>query len=309
MTRFLLRRLAAAAAILMVLTVAAFGLTALNPGDPALALARQRFTEPTAADVAEVRLELRLDDPLAVRYLDWLDRATQGDLGTTQQGAPVLGTLLSRFGFTLQIALPALALSLLVAIPVGTVAALKRGSGIDQFSRLGALTGASIPSFALGYLLIIGLAVKVQLLPAAGRGTLGHLVMPVLTLALGAGAGLARLVRSSLLETLGDDYVRTARAKGVSPRSVVVHALRNSLLPVVTVLGLRFGRLLAGAAIVETVFTWPGVGRLAVESIYNHDYPVVAGFVLFTGALLVVSNLLADLAYTRLDPRVRLLGR
>jgi len=307
-TVFLLRRLATLVPLLALVSFAAFLLTALSPGDPAMVVARQRsLDEPSASDLARIRQELNLDDPVPVRYLRWVGRAARGDLGTSFSGAPILPTLVERFGFTLALAVPAFVASIAVAVPVGVVAAVRRGSAADHASRLAALLGASMPSFVLGYLLIIVLSVKLRLLPVAGRGTLGHMLMPVATLALGSGASLARLVRSSLLETLGDDYVRTARSKGASRSAVIVrHAMRNSMLPVVTVLGMRFGRLLAGAAIVETVFTWPGVGRYLVEAIYNHDYPVVQAFVLFTGAMLVMANLAVDLLHTRLDPRVRL---
>ncbi len=306
MTRHLLRRLLAAVPVLFFITFFAFLLANASPGDPALVVARQRaMDQPTAEDLVAIRKELRLGDPVVVRYLRWVGDAAGGDLGTSFRGDPILPTLLSRFGFTLQVAVPAMVLSMLIAFPVGVFAAVQRGSVGDHVSRLASLLGASVPSFALGYILIIVFSVKLHLLPVAGRGSWLHLVMPTATLALGAGASLARLVRSSLLETLGDDYVRTARSKGLVERTVVVsHGLRNSVLAVVTVLGMRFGRLLAGAAIVETVFTWPGIGRYVVESIYNQDYPAVQGFVVFIGTFIVVVNLIVDLLYTRLDPRI-----
>lgn len=310
MWRYLFRRLLALVPILFFITLFAFLLASVSPGDPALVVARQRaLDQPTAEELALIRSELHLDDPLLIRYVRWVGDAMRGDLGTSFRGDPVLPTLLSRFGFTLQLAVPALALSMMIALPVGVVAAVRRGSISDHASRVAALLGASVPSFALGYMLIIVLSVKMHLLPVAGRGSWRHMVMPTVTLALGAGASLARLVRSSLLETLGDDYVRTARSKGLAERTVIGHALRNSVLPVVTVLGMRLGRLLAGAAIVETVFTWPGIGRYVVESIYNQDYPAVQGFVVFIGVVVVVANLLTDLLYLRLDPRIRIGAR
>jgi peptide/nickel transport system permease protein len=189
------------------------------------------------------------------------------------------------------------------------VSAVWRNSVVDHVARVGSLVGASMPSFWLGYMLVLLFAVRYEVFPVAGRGGWQHLALPAATLALGAGASLARLTRASLLDTLGEEYVRTARAKGLHERTVVVvHALRNSLIPVVTVAGLRFGHLLAGAVIVETVFAWPGLGKFVVDSIYDRDYPVIQGFVVFTGTVFVVVNLLVDLLYVRIDPRVRIRG-
>jgi peptide/nickel transport system permease protein len=230
-------------------------------------------------------------------------------LGTSFKGFPVRRVLLTRFWASLELAVPAFFLSLAIAFPLGVVSAVRRGSVLDHVARVVSLTAASVPSFWLGYLLIIVLSFKLHWLPVAGQGSWRNLVMPVLTLGLGAGASLGRLVRSSLLDNLGEDYLRSARAKGLSERAVLMaHALPNSLLAVVTVSGLRFARLLAGAAIVETVFSWPGIGRLMVESINDRDYPTIQGIVLLTGTVFVLVNLLADLAVTWLDPRIRLSG-
>lgn len=310
MTGYLVRRLVSLVPVLLIVTFLAFLLASLSPGDPAIVVARQRNTEqPSAQEIADIRAELRLDDPFAVRYLHWVTGVVRGDLGTSFQGDRVLPALTTRMGATMQLAIPAFLLSTLIALAMGTISAVRRGSLVDHLSRVAALVGSAMPSFALAYLLIIIFSVKLHLLPVAGRESWKNLVLPVLTLGLGSGASLGRLVRSSLLDTLGDDYVRTARAKGLGERAVVVfHALRNSLVPILTVLGLRFGRLLAGAAIVETVFTWPGVGRYVVESIFNQDYPVIQGFVILTGTGFVVVNLVIDLLYARMDPRV-LVGR
>ena len=308
MTRYLARRVGALVPVWLTISFVAFVVASLAPGDPALMALRQRGPDPpTAQEVAQLRQELHLDDPLLVRYGRWVVAAARGDLGISFKGFLVLPTILDRFGASLQLAVPAFLLALAIALPLGVVSAARRGSPVDHGLRVASLIGASLPSFWLGYLLIIVLSVKLHLLPVAGRGTWRNVVMPALTLALGSGASLGRLARSSLLDTLGEDYVRTAWAKGLGERAVLVrHALRNSLLAVVTVSGLRFARLLAGAAIVETVFTWPGIGRLMVESINDRDYPTIQGIVLFAGTVFVVVNLVTDLAVARLDPRVRL---
>lgn len=308
MTRYLLSRIASLVPIWLLITFFAFLVASLAPGDPALAVLRQRGVDPiTPADISRARSELHLDDPLAVRYVRWVAAAAHGDLGTSFKGGRVLPTLVSKFRASLELAVPAFLLALLIGLPMGLVSAAFRGSLADHASRLITLVMASVPSFWLGYLLIIVLSVKLHLLPVAGRGDWRYVVMPALTLALGSAASIGRLIRSSLLDEIGEDYMRTARAKGLSARrALVVHALKKSLVPVATVSGLRFGRLLAGAAVVETVFTWPGIGRFLVESINDRDFPAIQGTVLFTGTVFVLVNLVADLVSARLDPRIRL---
>jgi peptide/nickel transport system permease protein len=311
MTRYLLRRLAYVVPIWLLISFFAFVLATLAPGDPAEALLRRLSDQPpSAADVARVRHELGLDDPFLLRYVRWVGNAVEGDLGRSYRtGGPVLDELGARFVVTVELAVPALLLALALGLPLGVVCAVRHNSLVDHGARVGALVASSMPSFWLGYVLIIVFAVQLRLVPVAGRGGWRHLLLPALTLALGSGASLARLTRASLLESLGEDYVRTGRAKGLRERAVVVHhALRNSLIPVTTVAGLRFGHLLAGAVIVETVFAWPGIGKFVVDSIYDRDYPVIQGFVLFTGTVFLAVNLLVDLLYARLDPKVRLAG-
>ncbi len=311
MGRYLVRRLAYVAPIWLLISFFAFLLATLAPGDPAELLLRSQSDQaPSAEDVARVRGELGLDAPFVVRYARWVGHAVEGDLGRSYRTRePVLHELSGRFLVTAQLAVPALALALLIAVPLGVVCAVKHNSVVDHGSRLAALIGSSMPSYWLGYVLIVLFAVKVEWFPVAGRGGVRHMVLPALTLALGSSAILTRLTRASLLESLGDDYVRTARSKGLRERAVVVrHALRNSLIPVATVAGLRFGHLLGGAVFVETVFAWPGVGKFVVDSIYARDYPVIQGFVLFTGTVFLVVNLLVDLLYARLDPKVRLVA-
>lgn len=309
MTGFLWRRVLTIVPVWLGLSLLAFSLANLAPGDPADLLLRQQTGEPPSVhDVAVLRHELGLDRPFPVRYGLWLGRALRGNLGSSySSGAPVLGTLAENFIPTLELAVSSLLLGVLVGVPLGLVAAVKRGEPIDHLSRFAALLGTSLPSFVLGYLLIILLAVTFKLLPVAGSGGWNYLVLPAMTLGLAEGAALARVTRASMLEVLGEDYVRTARAKGSPPIIVFVrHALRNALNPVVTLMGLRFGRLLGGAVIVEIVFARTGIGRVIVDGIHDRDYPVIQGFVLFIGSVFVATNLLVDVAYTRLDPRARL---
>lgn len=293
------------------ISLLAYGLANLAPGDPArIALQRQTGEPPTEEAVERTRQQMGLNDPFPLRYARWLSQVVQGDLGKSYRtGAPVLRELTERFPATLQIAVAALLLGLLLALPLGIISAYRRDSAIDHGSRIVALVGASMPSFWLGYVLIIVFAVTLRLLPVAGRGGPEYFVLPALTLGLGAAASLSRLTRSSLLEVLDDDYVRTARAKGLRERSVVLrHALKNALIPIVTVTGMRFGSLLGGAVIIETVFAWPGIGKFVLDSIYDRDYPTIQGFVLFMGTVFVLINFLVDLSYLWLDPRVRLTG-
>ena len=203
-----------------------------------------------------------------------------------------------------------IAVSILIALPIGVAAAVWRNSLVDHLSRIVSLLTASMPSYWVAYLLILLFAVRLQVLPVAGRGTWQHLVLPSVTLGLASTASLMRLTRSEMLEMLGQDFVRTGRAKGLSERVVIVrHALRTALIPVVTLIGLRFAGLLGGAVIVETIFSWPGIGKYVLDSIYDRDYPVIQGFVLFMGTAFVLINLLVDISYGLIDPRIRLTSR
>lgn len=308
MTGYLLQRCASALFVLWALTVVTFTLANLTPGDPARMALEARGMEPTEQSVAQMRRELQLEEPAPVRYLAWLGRVVRGDLGHSfRNGEPVAGELATRLPATLALALAALAASIAIALPLGVLAATRPGSRLDHICRGLALAGAAVPSFWLALMLIVALAVWLQLLPTSGSGSAAHLVLPTLSLAAGQAAMTLRLVRSGLLEALPQAYVSAARARGLlEHRVVLAHALPNALLPVVTVLGMQIGSLLGGAAIVETIFAWPGVGRLAVEAIYGRDYPMIQGFVLLTGSLVVVLNLATDLCYGLLDPRIRL---
>lgn len=311
MTGYALRRVAALVPVWLGISLFAFTLASLAPGDPAeIILLSRESGPPTAEEVAAMRERLRLDDPFVVQYGRWVGGALTGDFGNSfRTGEAILPQLWRKFLITLQVAVPAAAIAVVVAVSVGVLAAVRRNSLADHGSRLSALFLASVPSFVLGYLLIIVFSVKLGWLPVAGRGTWQHLVLPASTLGLATTASMMRLMRSSLLDVLGEDYVITARAMGLRERSVVGrYALKNAMIPVVTLAGLVFGFFVTGTVIIETVFAWPGLGKFVVDSIFARDYPVIQGFVVFTGTMFVLINLIVDLVYVWLDPRVRLSG-
>lgn len=291
------------------LSLLAFVLGNIAPGDPGRAyFTRTRGRPPTQEELTLIRQQFDLHGPLLSRFGHWMLDAVRGDLGISfSTRRPVTDELLSRFPATLQLAVAAMLVALVIALPVGIVAALHHNRLVDQALRAGSMLGASMPGFVLAYLLIIVFSVKLGWLPALGRGGLDHLVMPAFALGLGESAVLARLMRSSLLEVLGENYVRTARAKGLPGWQVVLrHGVGNSLGAVLTEAALTFGYLLAFSAIIEVIFVWPGIGRRVLEAITQRDYPVIQGFVLFAGTVFVVLNLVVDLLYVRLDPRVTL---
>lgn len=310
MTAYVVRRLLLVPPTLLALSLLVFVLAALAPGDPAEQYARRTHPggDVTPADIADARHQLGLDRPFAVRYASWAEGALHGDFGTSfSRQTPVSAEIRRRVGATAELAVVALALSVLLAIPLGVAAALLHRTWLDHFLRITSLTGASIPGFFLAYLLIALFAVRLHLLPVAGSEDPSGLLLPALVLAIGPAAAVARLLRASVLEVLTEDYVRTARAKGLSrPRAVVRHALPNAAIPVVTVLGSVLGHLLAGAVIVEVIFAWPGLGRLLVEAVFERDYPMIAGLVVLSGLLFLMVNLAVDLSYGLIDPRVRL---
>ena len=312
MLRFIARRLVYLIPVWIGISLVAFALANLTPGDPArLALQRQLGRQPTSEETAAARDAMGLDEPAPVRYVQWLGDALTGDLGTSYRtGTSVLGTLVDRFPTTLQIAGGGLLLAILIAIPLGILAAVYRRGPIDHSSRVLALLGASMPSYWVAYLLILFFSVRLGWLPVAGSETWKHAIMPALTLGIGGSASLMRLTRAEMLETLNQDYIRTARAKGLRNRTMLIrHALRNTMIPISTVLGMRFAGMLGGAVIVETIFAWPGIGKLVVDAIFDRDYPMIQGFVLFMGTAFLLVNLLVDLGYGLIDPRIRLSDR
>ena len=295
------------------ISIISFMLLNFAPGDAAeITLRRQNggVTPPREA-VVELRQELGLDDPMPIRYFGWVSDAVRGDLGISyRSGNSIAAELFRRLPATLLLAATALALAVAAGIPLGVLAAVKRGSWVDTLCRLLALVGAAVPSYVLAPALMLLFAVKLGWLPAVGYGEPKNLVLPAAALSFGTMAQLMRLTRASVLEVLGHDYMRTARAKGLSERLVVWrHGLKNALLPVVTVLGTSTGYLLGGAIIIETIFGWPGVGQFLVVGISQRDYPVVQGFVLYMAVIFLLVNLAVDVSYRWLDPRLHFGGQ
>jgi peptide/nickel transport system permease protein len=304
MLHFLLRRLLLTIPVLLGVATLVFSLIHLVPGDPV-----QTMMGESAApeEIARVRAQLGLDRPLYEQYWTFLKGVGTGDLGVSlRTNEPVAQAIAARMPATIELAIAAMCLAVVIAIPLGIVAAVGAGTAVDYTATTLALAGISIPNFWLGPLLAIVFAITLGWLPVSGSGTLAHLVLPAITLGAPLGAVLARMTRASVLEELRELYVLAARARGVSrTRSVLRHAFRNSLIPIVTVLGLQMGAVLTGAVITETIFAWPGVGRLLIQSINFRDYPLVQGCILLIAVTYVAMNLLTDLAYGLLDPRIR----
>jgi peptide/nickel transport system permease protein/oligopeptide transport system permease protein len=305
MLTWIARRILAVVPVLFGVTLAVFSMLFLVPGDPVKMMLAEFVTNPD--QVAQMRAQLHLDEPILKQYGRFVGNAVRGDLGTSiRSRRPVTTEIGENLASTAQLALAAMIVAILVGIPLGLLAALFRNSWVDVASMGTALLGVSMPSFWLGLLLIFTFSLHLAWFPATGGGSLWHLVLPSVTLGTIAAAIIARLTRSSMLEVLGQDYVRTARAKGLGGFSVVVrHALKNALIPIITIFGLQFGNLLAGAVIVETVFSRPGLGRLIVGGILAKDFPLVQGTVLFVATVYVLINVLVDVAYAYADPRIR----
>lgn len=314
MVAYLLRRAVALLPVLLLMSVLVFVLIRLVPGDPIDVMYGSEGMD--AARRTVLTHQLGLDQPIPVQYGLWLGRATSGDLGRSYRAQmPVLQLIGQRLPATLLLSAAALIISLLIAIPLGVLAAIRRNSWLD-FTALGfAIFGISLPNFWAGILLVLIFAVSLRWLPAIGYvppqanpvQAVLHLILPAVTLGWSLSGTTTRLMRSSMLEELGKDYVRTARGKGLPQGAVIlIHALRNALIPTVTMIGLQLGFLIGGAVVVETVFAWPGIGLLVVDSIFARDYPVVQGVVLTIAVMVVLVNLLVDVVYTVLDPRIRL---
>ncbi len=304
MARYVVRRIVQALLTLVGLTVAVFAVSRLS-GDPASLLLS---VYATPEDVHRFRDLLGLDAPLHEQYLLFLGNALRGNFGTSfQYHLPALPLVLERAPATLELATVSMVVAVVVGLPAGIVAATRRNSWVDVATSFFALLGQSAPGFWIGIVLITVFAVQLRVLPSSGYGTWQQLVLPSITLALYAAASIARLTRVSVLETLGQDYVRTARAKGLASRHVIgVHALRNAAIPIVTLIGLQYGALLAGAVIVEWIFAWPGVGRLAVQAVLTRDYPLMQAAVFVSAIGFLIINSSVDLLYHYLDPRLRL---
>ncbi|MCH6163809.1 ABC transporter permease [Streptomyces marispadix] len=303
MTSKILRRLFHSVLVLLGLTVVVFGLLDLG-GDPAAQLSSP---DATPQEIEAFRHEHGFDRPLPVQYLEWLGRAIQGDLGFSyRQGVPALSVVLDSMPATLLLIVASLAVAFLVAIPAGILAAVRRGSRFDRLVISGAVFTQSLPTFWLGIVMILFFAVNLRWLPESGGGGPEYLVMPAVALGAFQVGTYARLLRSSMVEVLDSEFVRTARAKGLSRhRVVLVHALRNAAIPVITVIGLQIGELYGGTVITETVFGWPGANRQAVQSITGHDMPVVLAYILVVGTLVLLTNLVVEALYGVLDVRTR----
>ncbi len=304
MFRFILRRLALSLPVLAVVVTSIFLLIHLIPGDPVVQMLGEGAKP---ADVEEIRHRLGLDQPLHIQYATYWQRLVRGDLGTSFKfNIPVADVLKTRYPATLWLALISLVVAISIAVPAGVTAAVNRGRWPDRLLGGVTLVGLSFPNFALGPVLILIFSIQAGWLPVSGRDSPASYLLPAITLGTSMAAILTRMVRSSMLEQLSSDYVRTARAKGLSEGAVLYrHALPNGLIPVVTVIGLQFGALLAGAIITETIFSWPGLGRLTVEAIHARDYPLLQGCVLSIALAYVLVNFLTDLGYSLLDPRIR----
>ncbi len=332
MTKYVARRLIESIPVIVGVSVLVFMLLHLIPGDPATTILGERATE---ENVAALRERLGLNRPLYQQYFIWVGNMLQGDLGNTVRGnIPVADEIISRFPATIELAVSALVIAVIVGVPIGILSAIKRNSIIDTASMFGALFGVSIPIFVLGLLLIFLLGVELDLLPFVGRLSIGvriervtglhtvdalisgnlsalkdaleHLILPAVTLATIPLAIIARITRSAMLEVLNQDYIRTARAKGLRGRSVIMHhAFRNAMLPVVTIIGLQLGRLLSGAVLTETIYSWPGVGKWLFDSIIARDYPIVQSMTLVIALIFIAVNLIVDLLYALIDPRIR----
>jgi len=303
-TRFLARRLLLTIPVLLGVATLVFSLIHLVPGDPVQAMLGDSASP---QDIAELRGRLGLDRPLLVQYGAFLKGAVRGDLGSSlRTNQTVTAAILERMPATFELAIAAMCVAALIAIPLGILAAVHAGTSVDIAATTLALIGISMPNFWLGPLLAIVFSIMLGWLPVAGRGTLANLVLPAITLGAPLAAVLARMTRASVIEELRELYVLAARARGLSyARAVLRHAFRNSLIPIVTVFGLQFGAVLTGAVITETIFAWPGVGRLLIQSIAFRDYPLVQGCILLIAVTYVAMNLFTDVAYGLLDPRIR----
>lgn len=304
MYKYILRRLLLLIPVLLGVSFLVFTIMSLTPGDPAQLILGE--SAPKEA-ILKLREEMGLNNHFLVQYFNFIRKAVVGDFGRSYTtGREVFGEIFSRFPNTLILALLGVMISVSIGIPVGIISATKQYSFLDSFSMIGALLGVSMPNFWLGLMLILTFSVKFRLLPSGGFDGAKSLILPALTLGVGAAAIVTRMTRSSMLEVIRQDYIRTARAKGVAENKVVnKHALKNALIPVITVIGLQFGGLLGGAVLTESVYSWPGVGRLMVEAIRQKDTPTVLAAVVFLATTFSIVNLLVDILYAYVDPRIK----
>jgi len=309
MLAYITKRILLIVPALLFVSIISFSMVYLAPGDPAEVLLMSPNGSPSPEAIDAFRVRMGLDQPIHVQYLRWLNNVVHGDFGYSYMSEqPVSGAIMKSFRATLKLSIVSMIISIIVSIPLGILAAVKQNTIIDDLCRLGALIGVSIPNFWQAFLLILFFSVYLDWLPVAGYGNGGdleHMILPAITLGTSSAAVTARLMRSSLLEALSQDYITTARAKGL-PEKIVIgkHALKNALIPVVTMLGLNLGFLLNGAVVVEWIFGWPGIGDLVVDSIYKRDYTVIQGSIIFIAVIFVTLNLIVDISYTYLNPRI-----
>jgi peptide/nickel transport system permease protein len=315
LTRYLLSRLGQSVVVFLIVSVVVFFAVRTVPQDPIYALVGEDAEGYTPAQIETIREEFGLNRPLPVQYMSWVGDALKGDWGLSfQNKLPVIDLIKKRIPFTLTLAVGAMAISIVFGISTGVIAALTRNSKWDMMATGSAMFAVAVPEFWLALMMILFFGVTLGILPVYGAVLIWDdpiegfrlLIMPAFALGIGGAATLMRQSRSSMLETMGEDYIRTARSKGVKEKTVIiVHALRNSLLPVVTILGLRIGRVLGGAVVIETMFSWPGLGQLAVSSLQKADYPVIMAIVMFSSAAVIIANFVTDIAYSYIDPRIR----
>lgn len=304
MHKYILRRVLLLIPVMLGVSLVVFTIMFFTPGDPAKIMLGERAP---AEEVALLRTQMGLDDPFHIQFFNFVKNAVQGDLGrslVTKQ--PVAREIWARFPATLQLSAAAVLIAILMGIPIGIISATKQYSAFDMISMVIALLGVSMPNFWQGMMMILLFSITVRILPSSGYGTLNHLIMPAMTIGTSAAAVITRMTRSSMLEVVRQDYIRTARAKGLSERVVINrHALKNALIPIVTVVGLQFGGLLGGAVLTESIFSWPGVGRFMVDAIRTKDYPSVQGGVLMLALTFSIVNLAVDILYAYIDPRIK----
>jgi peptide/nickel transport system permease protein len=304
MHKYIVRRVLLLVPVMLGVSFVVFTIMFFTPGDPAKIMLGERAP---AEEVALLRTQMGLDDPFHIQFFNFVKNAVQGDLGRSLvTKRPVAAEIWSRFPATLQLSAAAVLIAILMGIPIGIISATKQYSAFDMISMVIALLGVSMPNFWQGMMMILLFSITFRVLPSSGYGTLGHLIMPAATIGTSAAAVITRMTRSSMLEVVRQDYIRTARAKGLSERVVINrHALKNALIPIVTVIGLQFGSLLGGAVLTESIFSWPGVGRFMVDAIRTKDYPSVQGGVLMLALTFSIVNLAVDILYAYIDPRIK----
>lgn len=301
---YILKRIVQVIPVLLLVTLITFSLVHLTPGDPAIMRAGE---DATAEQVESIREAMGLNLPVHVQYLNWIGGLFRGDLGySLQDGRPVFITLIRRLPATIQLVIASFIVSIGIGLPVGILSAVKQNTMADSIARVFALLGLSMPNFWIGLMLMLLFSYRLRLLPASGSGTLLHLIMPAIALGLPAAGVITRLTRSSMLEVLKEDYIRTAQSKGLKNKTVIYkHALKNAMLPVVTVIGIQLGSRLGGSVIIESVFAYPGIGRFAYLRLLARDYPMIMGNLLIFAFIFILINLLTDILYGFIEPRIR----